>query len=82
MEDTEAGELDPLTIEEASLFEAAYPEVVAVYQKQQSETQKKKQKSKCCVATAGHPRCVNQEQKPCSSVVHQHCAKQEQGPCS
>lgn len=82
MEDTEAGELDPLTIEEASLFEAAYPEVVAVYQKQQSETQKKKQKSKCCAATAGHPRCVNQEQKSCSSVVHQHCAKQEQGPCS
>ncbi|XP_038174635.1 flap endonuclease GEN homolog 1 [Arvicola amphibius] len=45
VEDTEAGELDPLTIEEASLFEAAYPEVVAVYQKQQSETQRKKQKS-------------------------------------
>ncbi|XP_075840135.1 flap endonuclease GEN homolog 1 isoform X2 [Microtus pennsylvanicus] len=45
VEDTEAGELDPLTIEDASLFEAAYPEVVAVYQKQQSETQKKKQKS-------------------------------------
>ncbi|CAH6786838.1 flap endonuclease GEN homolog 1 isoform X2 [Phodopus roborovskii] len=45
MEDTEAGELDLLTVEEASLFEAAYPEVVAVYQKQQSETQGKKQKS-------------------------------------
>ncbi|XP_041495342.1 flap endonuclease GEN homolog 1 [Microtus oregoni] len=45
VEDTEAGELDPLTIEDASLFEAAYPEVVAVYQKQQSETQRKKQKS-------------------------------------
>lgn len=55
MEDTEAGELDPLTIEEASLFEAAYPEVVAVYQKQQSETQRKKQKSKCCAASAGAP---------------------------
>ncbi|XP_016831395.1 flap endonuclease GEN homolog 1 isoform X2 [Cricetulus griseus] len=46
MEDTEAGELDLLTVEEASLFEAAYPEVVAIYQKQQSETQGKKQKSK------------------------------------
>lgn len=46
MEDTEAGELDLLTVEEASLFEAAYPEVVAVYQKQQLETQGKKQKSK------------------------------------
>ncbi|XP_057638993.1 flap endonuclease GEN homolog 1 [Chionomys nivalis] len=45
VEDTEAGELDPLTIEDASLFEEAYPEVVAVYQKQQSETQRKKQKS-------------------------------------
>ena len=66
MEDTEAGELDPLTIEEASLFEAAYPEVVAVFQKQQSETQRKKQKSKCCAASAGHQRCVNQEQRPCS----------------
>lgn len=47
MEDTEAGALDLLTIEEASLFEAAYPEVVAVYQKQQLETQGKKHKSKC-----------------------------------
>ncbi|XP_059104256.1 flap endonuclease GEN homolog 1 [Peromyscus eremicus] len=45
VEDTEAGALDLLTIEEASLFEAAYPEVVAVYQKQQLETQGKKQKS-------------------------------------
>ncbi|KAL6035222.1 hypothetical protein STEG23_017339 [Scotinomys teguina] len=45
VEDTEAGELDLLTIEEASLFEAAYPEVVAVYQKQQLETQGKTQKS-------------------------------------
>ncbi|XP_034369860.1 flap endonuclease GEN homolog 1 [Arvicanthis niloticus] len=45
VEDTEPGELDLLTIEEASLFEAAYPEVVAIYQKQQSETKGKKQKS-------------------------------------
>ncbi|CAO2605041.1 Flap endonuclease GEN homolog 1 [Lemmus lemmus] len=45
VEATEAGEVDPVTIEEASLFEAAYPEIVAVYQKQQSETQRKKQKS-------------------------------------
>ncbi|OBS82023.1 hypothetical protein A6R68_23986, partial [Neotoma lepida] len=44
VEDSEAGELDLLTIEEASLFEAAYPEVVAIYQKQQLETQGKKQK--------------------------------------
>lgn len=61
MEDTEAGELDLLTVEEASLFEAAYPEVVAIYQKQQSETQGKKQKSKCCAGCARHQHCVNQE---------------------
>lgn len=46
VEDTQPGGLDLLTIEEASLFEAAYPEVVAIYQKQQSETKGKKQKSK------------------------------------
>ncbi|XP_075856680.1 flap endonuclease GEN homolog 1 [Microcebus murinus] len=34
-----------LTIEEESLFEAAYPEIVAVYQKQKLEIKKKKQKS-------------------------------------
>lgn len=45
VEDTESGELDLLTVEEAALFEAAYPEVVAVYQKQQSETKGKKQKN-------------------------------------
>lgn len=45
VEDTEPGELNLLTIEEASLFEAAYPDVVATYQKQLSETKGKKQKS-------------------------------------
>ncbi|XP_031213408.1 flap endonuclease GEN homolog 1 [Mastomys coucha] len=45
VEDTEPGELNLLTVEEASLFEAAYPDVVAIYQKQQSETKGKKQKS-------------------------------------
>ncbi|XP_021057895.1 flap endonuclease GEN homolog 1 [Mus pahari] len=45
VEDTEPGDLNLLTIEEASLFEAAYPDVVAVYQKQLSETKGKKQKS-------------------------------------
>ena len=34
------------TIEEESLFEAAYPEIVAIYQKQKSENKGKKQKSK------------------------------------
>uniref|UniRef100_A0A8C8Z666 Flap endonuclease GEN homolog 1 n=1 Tax=Prolemur simus TaxID=1328070 RepID=A0A8C8Z666_PROSS len=34
-----------LTIEEESLFEAAYPEIVAVYQKQKLEIKKKKQKN-------------------------------------
>lgn len=39
------GELALQTIEEESLFEAAYPEIVAVYQKQKSENKGKKQKS-------------------------------------
>ncbi|KAM9053392.1 flap endonuclease GEN homolog 1 [Megaptera novaeangliae] len=39
------GELVLQTIEEESLFEAAYPEIVAVYQKQKSEIKGKKQKS-------------------------------------
>ncbi|XP_015443721.1 flap endonuclease GEN homolog 1 isoform X2 [Pteropus alecto] len=34
------------TIEEESLFEAAYPEIVAVYQKQKLEMKEKKQKSR------------------------------------
>ncbi|XP_005400385.1 PREDICTED: flap endonuclease GEN homolog 1 isoform X2 [Chinchilla lanigera] len=41
----EHGELI-LTVEEESLFEAAYPEIVAVYQKQNLETKGKKQKNK------------------------------------
>lgn len=40
------GELVLKTIEELSLFEAAYPEIVAVYQKQNLEMKGKKQKSK------------------------------------
>lgn len=44
MED-EYGELVLQTIEEESLFEAAYPEIVAIYQKQKSEIKGKKQKS-------------------------------------
>lgn len=40
------GELALQTIEEESLFEAAYPEIVAIYQKQKSENKGKKQKSK------------------------------------
>ena len=40
------GELVVQTIEEESLFEAAYPEIVAIYQKQKSENKGKKQKSK------------------------------------
>ncbi|EPY76040.1 flap endonuclease GEN 1-like protein [Camelus ferus] len=43
MED-EHGELVLQTIEEESLFEAAYPEIVAIYQKQKSEIKGKKQK--------------------------------------
>ncbi|KAI4577481.1 hypothetical protein MJT46_003316 [Ovis ammon polii x Ovis aries] len=39
------GELALQTIEEESLFEAAYPEIVAIYQKQKSENKGKKQKS-------------------------------------
>lgn len=45
MED-EHGELVLQTIEEGSLFEAAYPEIVAAYQKQKLEVKGKKQKSK------------------------------------
>nr|XP_019608377.1 PREDICTED: flap endonuclease GEN homolog 1 isoform X1 [Rhinolophus sinicus] len=39
------GELVLQTIEEESLFEAAYPEIVAIYQKQKLEIKGKKQKS-------------------------------------
>lgn len=39
------GELAVQTIEEESLFEAAYPEIVAIYQKQKSENKGTKQKS-------------------------------------
>ncbi|XP_046517533.1 flap endonuclease GEN homolog 1 [Equus quagga] len=39
------GELVLQTIEEKSLFEAAYPEIVAIYQKQKLEIKGKKQKS-------------------------------------
>ncbi|KAI4033649.1 GEN1 Holliday junction 5' flap endonuclease [Homo sapiens] len=44
MEDKQHGEFALLTIEEESLFEAAYPEIVAVYQKQKLEIKGKKQK--------------------------------------
>ena len=44
MED-ECGERVLKTIEEEPLFEAAYPEIVAIYQKQKSEIKGKKQKS-------------------------------------
>ncbi|XP_057165186.1 flap endonuclease GEN homolog 1 isoform X2 [Ursus arctos] len=43
--DDKHGELVLQTIEEKSLFEAAYPEIVAVYQKQNLELKGKKQKS-------------------------------------
>ncbi|XP_062933638.1 flap endonuclease GEN homolog 1 [Cynocephalus volans] len=45
VEDKQNGDLVLLTIEEESLFEAAYPEIVAVYQKQKLEIKGKKQKS-------------------------------------
>nr|XP_004663841.2 flap endonuclease GEN homolog 1 [Jaculus jaculus]XP_045006939.1 flap endonuclease GEN homolog 1 [Jaculus jaculus]XP_045006940.1 flap endonuclease GEN homolog 1 [Jaculus jaculus]XP_045006941.1 flap endonuclease GEN homolog 1 [Jaculus jaculus] len=45
MEDKQPGELILLTIEEESLFDAAYPEVVAVYKKKQLENKGKKQKN-------------------------------------
>ena len=45
VEDGDPGKLSLLTMEEASLFEAAYPDAVAVYQKQLSETKGRKQKS-------------------------------------
>ncbi|XP_010590240.2 flap endonuclease GEN homolog 1 isoform X2 [Loxodonta africana] len=44
-EDKEHEELILQTIEEESLFEAAYPEIVAIYQKQKLEIKGKKQKS-------------------------------------
>ncbi|XP_004387630.1 flap endonuclease GEN homolog 1 [Trichechus manatus latirostris] len=44
-EDEQHGELMLQTIEEESLFEAAYPEIVAIYQKQKLEIKGKKQKS-------------------------------------
>lgn len=39
-------ELFVVTVEEESLFQAAYPDVVALYQMEKSEVLKKKQKSK------------------------------------
>jgi len=39
-------ELFVVTVEEESLFQAAYPDVVALYQVEKSEVLKKKQKSK------------------------------------
>ncbi|XP_003935270.1 flap endonuclease GEN homolog 1 [Saimiri boliviensis] len=45
MEDKQHGEFALLTIEEEALFEAAYPEIVAIYQKQKLEIKGKKQKS-------------------------------------
>ncbi|XP_047378030.1 flap endonuclease GEN homolog 1 isoform X1 [Sciurus carolinensis] len=45
LEEQQHGELLLLTIEEESLFEAAYPEIVAVYQKQKLEIKGKKQKN-------------------------------------
>ncbi|XP_037669196.1 flap endonuclease GEN homolog 1 isoform X2 [Choloepus didactylus] len=44
-EDKQHGELAVQTIEAAALFEAAYPEIVASYQKQKLENKGKKQKS-------------------------------------
>ncbi|XP_007945674.1 flap endonuclease GEN homolog 1 [Orycteropus afer afer] len=44
-EDKQHGELILQTVEEESLFETAYPEIVAVYQKQKLEIKGKKQKS-------------------------------------
>lgn len=46
MEDKQHGEFALLTVEEESLFEAAYPEIVAIYQKQKLEIKGKKQKRK------------------------------------
>ncbi|XP_036891339.1 flap endonuclease GEN homolog 1 [Sturnira hondurensis] len=43
--DDKNGELALQTIEEESLFEAAFPEIVAVYQKQKLEIKKKKKES-------------------------------------
>ncbi|XP_075413197.1 flap endonuclease GEN homolog 1 isoform X2 [Tenrec ecaudatus] len=45
MEEREHGESSLQTIEEESLFEAAYPDIVAVYQKQKLEVKGKKPKS-------------------------------------
>ncbi|XP_008055678.1 flap endonuclease GEN homolog 1 [Carlito syrichta] len=45
IEDKQDGKLALLTIEEESLFEVAYPEIVAVYQKQKLEIKEKKQKN-------------------------------------
>ncbi|XP_042536778.1 flap endonuclease GEN homolog 1 [Dipodomys spectabilis] len=45
IEEKQPGELGLLTVEEESLFQAAYPEIVALYQKQKLEVKGKKQKS-------------------------------------
>ncbi|ELW71998.1 Flap endonuclease GEN like protein 1 [Tupaia chinensis] len=45
VDDKQCGELGLLTVEEESLFEAAYPEIVTDYQKQKLEIKGKKQKS-------------------------------------
>lgn len=42
----EPAELFVVTVEEESLFQAAYPDIVALYQVEKSEVRKKKQKSK------------------------------------
>lgn len=42
----EPGELFVITVEEASLFQAAYPDVVALHQMEKSEALAKKQRSK------------------------------------
>lgn len=44
--DDEPVELFVVTLEEESLFQAAYPDVVALYQVEKSEVLQKKQKSK------------------------------------
>ncbi|KAM4867536.1 flap endonuclease GEN homolog 1 [Thomomys bottae] len=44
IEEKQPGDLGILTVEEKSLFEVAYPEIVAIYQKQKLEVKGKKQK--------------------------------------
>ncbi|XP_005143373.2 flap endonuclease GEN homolog 1 [Melopsittacus undulatus] len=45
-EEDEPAELFVVTVEEESLFQAAYPDIVALYQAEKSEVRKKKQKNR------------------------------------